>query len=180
MGNFERTAYDFESVDTVQRYAPMYEDCYYAAGWEKVELDTQYSPSPQSSTTPISLRFRRSRKIENRTELQRLQTQCIACIKRIIDLERSRGGKPVIASLITAAGAYSATALAVAAVISFPVTFPVVIGMGGTAASTLACIKVHKKVQRGQENKTLPLLDKEYEDFNHYCTQMQSLCQSAI
>lgn len=85
--------YEYKEIITDHRMEAMYRDCLPYFGWQ---LDASI-PSVRKQET-IILRFKRDRKLCNKSELTRLQRQFEAYVKEIIELEASKTTKAKIVS----------------------------------------------------------------------------------
>ena len=84
-------AYEYTSVTAKDSMTSLYKDCYKSFGW----LIEGYNPSLGGTT----LRFKRNRRINNRSEVCNLQRRCETALQTIEKLEDSKYTKGITAAL---------------------------------------------------------------------------------
>lgn len=87
--------YDYREITVEKNEISVYMDGYECFGW----IFYENHPEIQGSKKTV-LRFKRNRKIMNKTELTRLQRHFEDCMRQIAELERSKNRIGSIASLL--------------------------------------------------------------------------------
>ncbi|NLO84185.1 MAG: DUF2207 domain-containing protein [Clostridiales bacterium] len=88
-------SYDYYEINVIPSKVSLYLDGYVNFGWQ---LDENIPPT-SSITGTVTLRFKRDRRIINKTELTRLQRNFEACIREIDMLEESKTSMATAASI---------------------------------------------------------------------------------
>lgn len=98
--------YEYMEVKTEASKASMYIDGYRNFGWERDEnLNAGYYPNPYHKPARLQeegtvlLRFKRDRKLVNKTELTRLQRNFEDCMHQIDALEQSKTSRGMMISI---------------------------------------------------------------------------------
>lgn len=87
-------SFDYLKIVVEDDLCSQYMDGYESFGWKPDE-----NMPPEKSGGKITLHFKRSRSILNKTELTRLQRNYEACMAEIAALEASKGSVPAMVSL---------------------------------------------------------------------------------
>ena len=87
-------SFDYFKITVEDELCSQYMDGYESFGWKPDE-----NLPNEKSGGKITLHFKRSRSILNKTELTRLQRHYEACMREIAALEASKGSVPTIVSL---------------------------------------------------------------------------------
>ncbi|MFC4771301.1 hypothetical protein [Enterococcus hermanniensis] len=85
---------EYLEVDSLEKYASIYEDGYSNLGWRLIDQKKQHAAK-------VTLRFKRDRKIRNKAELTRLQRKFDSLVRDIIHLENSKKTLATASSIFT-------------------------------------------------------------------------------
>ncbi|MGN0136267.1 hypothetical protein [Anaerotignum sp.] len=166
--------YEYKDKIVPASLVSLYLDCYPCFGWEEDPNGAQYGGVRRGGE--ISLRFRRNRKICNKTELTRLQRNFDGCVSEIEYLERSKFSAATIWSLVVgligtafmAGSVFAITAEAPMVVLSIILAIP---GFIGWAAAYF----VYKKVLHHQAEKVAVLIEEKYDELHAICEKGKRL-----
>ena len=146
-------------------------DGYASFGWKPDE-----NLPNEKSGGKITLHFKRSRSILNKTELTRLQRHYEACMQEISVMEASKSTIPTIVSLSCGLLGCAFMAGSVFAVTAAPpvIWLTVVLGIPGFAlwGAVYFC---YKWVKRRRTEKVAPLTDAKYDEAYAVCEKAQQL-----
>jgi len=162
-------AYEYFSTPVKQDMETVYIDCYKNFGWilESSVLNI-------ANINSINLKFKRDRRIKNKTELSELQRKCENALIAIQHLERSKTSSATIAALIIGV---LGTAFLVGAVFSFlakQIPLFVLLGVAGLIGCTLSYF-TSIKVQEKKTLEVAPLIDQQYEIIYDTCEEASKL-----
>ena len=146
-------------------------DGYASFGWKPDE-----NLPNEKSGGKITLHFKRSRSILNKTELTRLQRHYEACTQEISVMETSKSTIPTIVSLSCGLLSCAFMAGSVFAVTAAPpvIWLTVVLGIPGFAlwGAVYFC---YEWVKRRRTEKVAPLTDAKYDEAYAVCEKAQQL-----
>ena len=164
-------SFDYFKVTVEDELCSQYMDGYASFGWKPDE-----NLPNEKSGNKVTLHFKRSRSILNKTELTRLQRHYEACMQEISALEASKGSVPMIVSLTCgllgcAFMAGSVFAVTAAAPI---IWLTVLLGIPGFALWAAAYFG-YRKARRRRIEKVAPLIDAKYDEAYTVCEKAQQL-----
>lgn len=161
--NTERNfvAYEYCEIITERKMAAVYLDSYPNFGWQLDE---------SGGVRATVLRFKRDRKILNKSELTRLQRQFNAALKEIQNLERSRNSSATVVALIVGILATACMAVAVFAVTANPPNILLCIAFAIPAfMGWILPYFIYQKIQQVRSKKIAPLIEEKYEQMYELC-----------
>jgi len=160
--------YEYKDITVRRDMETIYTDSYGSFGWK---LD---GINPSFSLTSVNMKFKRNRKISNRSELNRLQREFESHVKEIEKLEDSKVITPstvayIIGLLGTAlmAGAtfsYLAGMIPLCVILAIP-------GFIGWGVSYFAYLKI----KRSRTEKATPIIDQQYDVIYEICEKASNL-----
>lgn len=161
--------YEYHDVTVKRSMVSVYTDGYENFGWQLE--GTEYAMGTVDS---VILKFKRDRKIRNKTELTRLQRNFDACVGGIVALENS---KMVKASIVAYAVGIIGTAFMAGSV--FTVTsglIPLCIILAVPAfAGWILPYFLFKSIVKKKTAEVNPLIDQKYDEIYTICEKANSL-----
>lgn len=164
-------SFDYMKVTVGEDLCSQYMDGYSSFGWKPGEnLPTEKSPGK------VTLHFKRSRSILNKTELTRLQRHYEACMDEIAALESSKTSLATVAALCSGLGGCAFMAGSVFAVTADPpiIWLTILLGAPGFLLWGITYF-VYKTVKQHRTAKVLPLIDAKYDEAYAVCEKAQQL-----
>lgn len=164
--------YEYKDVTVGRQLEPVYADGYESFGW-KLE-DTGRNLDPAS----VTLKFKRNRKLRNKTELTRLQRQFDACAGEVLTLERS---KVTSASIVAYSVGITGSAFMAGAVFSYlagMMPLMIILAIPGFAGFILPYF-LFGKVRKHKTTQVTPLIDGKYDEMYSVCEKASSLLEYA-
>ena len=164
-------SFDYLKVTVESELCSQYMDGYASFGWKPDE-----NLPNEKSGGKITLHFKRSRSIVNKTELTRLQRHYEACMQEISVMEASKSTIPTIVSLSCGLLGCAFVAGSVFAVTAeTPVIWlTVVLGIPGFALWGAAYFG-YKWSKCHRSEKVVPLIDAKYDEAYAVCEKAQQL-----
>lgn len=164
-------SFDYFKVTVEDDLCSQYMDGYASFGWKQDE-----NLPNEKSGGKVTLHFKRSRSILNKTELTRLQRHYEACMQEISALEASKGSVPMIVSLTCGLIGCAFMAGSVFAVTAAPpvIWLTVVLGIPGFALWGAAYFG-YKWSKRRRAETVMPLIDAKYDEACAVCEKAQQL-----
>ena len=166
----------YEYKDKVVRKSmeSLYLDSYPCFGWE--EDPNMSAGYDYEFATHTSLRFRRDRKICNKTELTRLQRNFDGCVSQIETMERSKNTVPSIWAMVIGVIGTVFMALATFSILGMilNITAGIVFAIPGFAG-WIAPYFVYRKLQKNQGEKISPQLEEKYDELYEICEKASKL-----
>ena len=159
-------AYEYISVTAYESMESLYRDCYKNFGW----LLEGYNTTLGGTT----LRFKRNRRMKNRSEVCNLQRKCESALKNIEKLEDSKNTKGIGMAL---ASGLIGTAFMAGATFCFLGGFIaacVVLAIPGFVGWGLA-YPLFKKYIESSTQKITPQIDTQYDAIYDICEQASAL-----
>ncbi|MGN1008388.1 MAG: hypothetical protein ACI4PV_05535 [Butyricicoccus sp.] len=161
--------YEYKEILVPYQFSSLYLDSYPCFGWKEDPNRSQNPGQPQHSEK-VCLRFRRDRKLCNKTELTRLQRNFDGCVAEIQALERAKTSVPAIWALVIAltgtafmAGSvFAVTAPAPKIVLSIVLAVPAFLGW------ILPCF-VYRSLVRKRTLRLTPLIEEKYNEIYEIC-----------
>ena len=176
----EAYSYDYITVETAEKFAIEYIDCYEAMGWEFVKREYTFNFQNFLKT---ALTFKRDRKIENKAELNKLQVKIDDALNHINMLESSKSTSAVATALsVGTVGALTfggglclclIGAATVPAIIGGCVLGAVGLGLGGLA------YLLYRKILAKKATANIALIDKQREEIGGLCEKAYKLINAA-
>ncbi len=166
-------AYEYKSISVDVDQASLYMDAYENFGWEPDEK----MQSAEAFGT-VNLRFRRNRKIVNKTELTRLQRHFDACMDEIKKLEESKKSAATAVSIAAGVVGTAFMAGSVFAVTANPPLIPlcILLAIPGFLGWILPFFLFRAIVHRRTE-KIAPLIEAKYDEAYEVCDKGHKLIQ---
>lgn len=164
-------SFDYLKVVVEDDLCSQYLDGYASFGWKPDE-----NMPPEKSGGRVTLHFKRSRSILNKTELTRLQRHYEACMEEIATLEASKSSVPTMVSLTCGLTGCAFMAGSVFAVTAEPpvLWLMVLLAIPGFALWAGAYFG-YKEARRRRSAKVLPLIDGKYDEACAVCEKAQQL-----
>lgn len=161
--------YDYQDVTVKRSMASVYADGYESFGWA-MEGTSNHATKIDS----ITMKFKRDRKIRNKSELTRLQRQFDACVAEIGTLDFSKYTKAsvvaysigLIGTVFMAGSVFAVTAnmIALCVVLAIPAFI-------GWALPYLCYRSINKK----KTEEVMPMIDKKYDEIYAVCEKASGL-----
>lgn len=164
-------SFDYLKVVVEDDLCSQYMDGYASFGWRQDE-----NLPPEKAAGKVTLHFKRSRSILNKTELTRLQRHYEACMEEIAALEASKGSVPTMVSLTCGLTGCAFMAGSVFAVTAQPpvIWLMVLLAIPGFTLWAGAYFG-YKEARRRRSAKVLPLIDAKYDEACAVCEKAQQL-----
>lgn len=169
MSKNEFVGYEYKDVTVKQAMASVYADGYENFGWTM-----EGSLSPIAKVDSVTMKFKRNRKIRNKSELTRLQRQFDACVSDIRSLEFSKYAK---ASFVAYAIGLIGTVFmagSVFAVTSEMITLCVVLAIPAFLGWILPYL-CYRSISKKKTEVVMPLIDKKYDEIYEICEKASGL-----
>ena len=168
----EFKVYEYASITANRKDETLYTDCYRNFGWIPSEGREAILTSPDK----VSLKMKRDRKIQNRSEVTALQRKCENALATINALERRKSSAAITAAIIFGLIGTVFMGLAVFNITMFTLNIPLVIifGVLGFIGWGLGYFS-YVKVGKSQEKKNTPLIDEQYDIVYNTCEQSAAL-----
>lgn len=161
--------YEYKEKLVPKALASLYLDSYPCFGWEEDPNDTGYAPQ-MSHTGHVTLRFRRERKICNKTELTRLQRSFDGCVAELQALERSKTGNATMWALIVGIVGTAFMAGSVFAITAPTPNIPLCILLAVPAfIGWIVPYFLYRRLMTKQTAKVVPLLEEKYDELDAIC-----------
>ena len=161
--------YEYKEITVNRSMESVYADGYANFGWILVDTVT-----PVQGVGSITMKFKRDRKIRNKTELTRLQRQFESCASQIESLERSKSSNAMIAALSIGlvgtafmAGSvfsYLANMLPLCIILAIP-------AFAGWILPYFCFLNIRSKMT----DKVAPLIEQKYDELYSVCEKANSL-----
>lgn len=165
----EFTAYEYLSLSVDSDMKAIYADCYQNFGWI---LDGFGSSSISGGT--ITLKLKRDRRIEHRTQLNELQRECESSLENIYRLENSKNTKPMMYSLGLGILGTVCLAGATFCFLGGYIIWCIILAIPGFIGWGLPYF-AFKSVKRNQVKAINPKIDQEYDNVYKLCEQANGL-----
>ena len=161
--------YEHKTVTVKRELASTYLENYKNFGWE-----TEDARMSLTEIGDVTIHFKRDRKIPNRVELTRLESQFDACVKEIDKLEKSKTKGPAITALTIGTGGLVLTGAAVFTAIAGHVAVGSVIAVPGLVLWAVPYFVYQKQTEK-KTAKVSPELDKKYDELYDVCEKAHAL-----
>lgn len=169
MSEHDFIGYEYQDITAKRCMAAVYTDGYENFGWKLEEM--YETPGKVDS---VSMKFKRDRKIQNKTELTRLQHQFNTAVSEILSLETSKRvkasavayGVGIVGTAFMAASVFSVTAGRVVPCIIFAI--PAFIGW-------VVPYLLYRKLEKEKTVEVSPLIDRKYDEIYSVCRKANEL-----
>lgn len=162
-------SYDYVTIETNEKFAIEYVDCYEALGFELVK-------SERSIALKTALTFKRNRKIQNKEQLKKIQIKLDEALKNMNSLEAKKTGLPTgaavglgVAGTLTLGGGMCLCLLntAIGAIIG-----GAAVGLVGFGIMGLGYL-AYKKLRAKRTAQINPLIDSKRDEISELCEEAQ-------
>lgn len=187
MQDKEYIQYEYLSINVKSKLEPMVIDTYESFGWKVIganaltdKEDYYINNMGTNGEKLVNIKFKRDRKIKNKTELNNLQKQYEEKFKNIDKLEKQANSKGTINSLIigllgcvlTAISVFIITMFKQIGIINYIISTPIgIVGIACWVLSYFAYVKTREKV----EEKNKPVIEQLNNDIYDICEKAQKL-----
>lgn len=163
------TGYEYRDITVKKTMQAVYADSFGSFGWIAEGIEETVG-----KVDSIIMKFKRDRKIRNKSELARLQKQFEACTDEIVSLERSKVTKA--AAIAYAVGVIGCAFMAgsVFAVTAGNVPLCVILAIPGTAG-WVAPYLIFRAVSGKKTKEVGPLIDQKYDELYSVCERANAL-----
>ncbi|WP_455718441.1 hypothetical protein [Anaerosporobacter sp.] len=167
-GGADYIGYEYKEKIVPKSMVSMYLDSYPCFGWEEDLNRTYHGENGYSGH--IALRFRRDRKICNKTELTRLQRNFDGCVSEIEALERSKSSMPTMWALIVGIIGTAFIAGSVFAVTANPplIILCILLAVPGFTG-WFSAFFIYRILLQKQIEKVAPLIEDKYDELYAIC-----------
>ena len=179
MNEKEYVGYEYKEICTNRDMEGLYADSYPSFGWE-LEGGTPCTTLDYIGNDTINLKFKRDRKIKNKTELTRLQRKFENDVEDICHLEKSKNTSATIGASVN--GILGAVMFALSVFLMTGMlsaagyTMPLVVVTGVIGILLWVLIYPTIKRQRAKSTaKASPLIEQKYDSINETCEKAYAL-----
>ncbi|WP_294147122.1 hypothetical protein [uncultured Clostridium sp.] len=163
--------YEYTDVTVKRTLESVYTDSFENFGW-----NLEGSSVPAAGSGTVILKFKRDRKIPNKTELTRLQRQFEACVSEIGQLETSKVlgasaaafGIGIIGTAFMAGSVFAITHQPVLMTLSIVLAVPGFLGW-------IAPYFCYRGISHKKSRAVAPLIDQKYEEIYQVCERANAL-----
>lgn len=168
-------AYEFLTVDVKKDFELIYADCYENLGWHSINNSESDSVIKNPGLDfMVKLKFKRDRRIKNRSMLVSLQKKCEGALKRIDKLEKSKESEAMIVSLSSGIAGLLTLAGAVYIFLAGEIVFSIVLVLLSLVGFAFP-LYFYKKIKSDQEYKVASLIEEQYDIIYNVCERAKSL-----
>ena len=164
-------SFDYLKVTVEDDFLSQYIDGYRKFGWNMDE-----NVPTEKNMGKVTLHMKRSRHINNKVELIRLQQHYEACMEEVRALEASKNSVPITASLIYALAGCGFAAGSVLAVTAEPpvIWLTALLAIPGCLlwATSYLC---YKPIKKRRAQKVMPLIEAKYDEAYEVCEKASRL-----
>lgn len=167
--------YDYTSVVVNKELESVYIDTYESFGWELTT--SELSMQNTNMTKNIKLSFKRDRKINKKSELNKLQKETEICFSNIKKFDKQKTSRATINALSIGLLAIIFIALSVFIITDYIRISRFFSGLFGTLG-ILLCIPpyfIYRQTVTNSTEKIGPLIDKEYDKISDICLKAHNL-----
>ena len=161
--------YEYKSVTVKRSSADLFIDSYPSFGWQ-----LEGTSLPIGSVNSVTLKFKRDRKIANKTELTRLQRQFEAQVAEVECLEASKVMGASIAAYVIGIVGTAAMAGSVFAFLADMIVLCVVLAVPGFVAWAVAYF-LYLNIRKRKTEKVTPIIDGKYDEMYEVCEKANGL-----
>lgn len=161
--------YEYTNVTVKRSVANLYEDSYENFGYE-LESKSDIVGKIDS----VLMRFKRDRKIRNKSELTRLQRNFDSCVNEVIELEKS---KYIMASIVAYIIGIIGTAFMAGSVffVTAGMVVPCIILAVPAFVGWALPYFLYKNIVKKKTAELTPLIDEKYDEIYDICEKAHSL-----
>ena len=161
--------YEYTNVTVKRSVANLYEDSYENFGYE-LESKSDIVGKIDS----VLMRFKRDRKIRNKSELTRLQRNFDSCVNEVIELEKS---KYIMASIVAYIIGIIGTAFMAGSVffVTADMVVPCIILAVPAFIGWVLPYFLYKNIVKKKTAELTPLIDEKYDEIYDICEKAHSL-----
>ena len=176
----EAYSYDYITVETAEKFAIEYIDCYETMGWQFVKREYTFNFQKFLKT---ALTFKRDRKIENKAELNKLQVKLDDALNHINMLEANKGTSAVATAMSVGTVGALAFGGGLCLCLIGTATVPAIIGgcvlgVVGLGIGGLAYL-LYRKVLAKKSAANAALIDQQREEIGALCERAHKLVSAA-
>ncbi len=165
----EFVGYEYKDVTVKQDLEPVYADAYTNFGWT-----LEGTALPMESVSSVTLKFKRDRKISNKTELNRLQRQFDSYVSEIEKLEFSKGVNASVAAYLIGIVGSAFMAGSVFAVNGENVPLMVILAIPGFIGWIVPYF-YYTRIRSRKTQQVSPLIDQKYDEIYEVCKKANAL-----
>lgn len=169
--NKDFVAYDYREITVSEEQCALYRDAYENFGWELDE-----SLHTATAQGKMKLRFRRDRKIPNKTELTRLQRNFDVCMEEIQTLETAKRSGPATAAFTAGVLGTACMAGAVFSITADPplVVLCILLAVPGFLGWILPWF-LYRWLVRRRTLRLSPIIERKYDELYEVCEKGNKL-----
>ncbi len=161
--------FEYKDLTLRRTMKSIYADSYRSFGWELEGIST-----PPASMLYVTMKFKRDRKLRNKTELTRLQRQFEAGVNEIETLERSKVVGASVAAYIIGVLGTAFMAGSVFAYMAGMIPLMVILAIPGFVGWIIP-YPCFKSISRKKAAQVTPLIDKKYDEIYEICEKANNL-----
>ncbi|MGL4694490.1 hypothetical protein [Enterococcus larvae] len=167
--NKDFIGYEYKEATVNRSLEALFVDSYASMGWQLVE-----TTMPMQGNGKISMRFKRDRKIRNKSELTRLQRQLDGLITEIDRLEFSKNTKAAGTAYVLGLIGTAFMAGSVFAYIAGLLVPSIILAIPGFLGWIIP-YWVYRKIRQEKVNELNPLIEQRYDEVYSTCEQASAL-----
>jgi len=173
--NLGYVAYEYLSVNVKKDLEPIYTDCYENLGWQNIfNPETDNMIIHRGVDILVNLKFKRDRKMKNRSMLLSFQKKCEGALSKISKLEKSKETGAMIGSFTTGIIGLGLITGAIFGFLADKTLLAIVLALPGCMSWAFA-FPVYKKIRSNQEAKVASLIEEQYDLVYDVCEQARKL-----
>lgn len=173
MGEKNFIGYEYHEVTVKKKMVSLYTDGYENFGWK-----LEGSENAMGAVDSVTLKFKRDRRIRNKTELTRLQRNFDSCVGEIVSLENSKTLKAAAAAYSVGIVGTAFMAGSVFAVTSGLAVLCMILAVPAFAGWILPYY-LFRAIAKKKTAEVDPLIDRKYDEIYTVCEKANSLLDSA-
>lgn len=166
--------YEYHEVAVKQSMESVYADSYGNFGWE-LEERGEAAEKPGS----VIMKFKRDRKISNKTELIRLQRNFDACVSEILSLETSKKVKASIVAYVVGFIGTAFMAGSVFAVTSSQFLLCVILAIPAFLGWIFPYF-LYRRIEKKRTAEVTPYIEQKYDELYAVCEKANSLLEHTV
>lgn len=161
--------YEYKDVTVKRSMESVYVDGYSNFGWI-----IEGTSIPVGKVDSLTLKFKRDRKIRNKSELTRLQRQFDTCVSEILSLESSKYIKASAVAYIIGVVGTAFMAGSVFAVTAGRIMPTIILAIPGFIGWIIPYI-CYRKISMNKTEQITPLIDQKYDEIYDVCEKANNL-----
>lgn len=162
-------AYEYITLSVDNDMKSVYSDCYQNFGWS-IE---GFGSSAIGSDT-ITIKLKRDRRVQNKSDLNKLQKECEHALETIYHLEKTKSTKPMISALATGLIGTVFMAGATFCYLGGFIIWCAILAIPGFIGWALPYF-IYQIIKKAQTNKVNPKIDEEYERVYRTCEEASEM-----